>query len=399
MADQSVRSTVYVLAIIFILTVVAFSSNQFTATAQKFVYQADGFLHGSVFYHTLPPSLHDSSVVNGQYYWAPGPLPAVLLMPGVAIFGLVPLQVYLNMLLLLAALVLTYLLAKQDKFSTQDSLWLALAFTFASIYLGEAYRAHAWQVSSAAAAVAVLLMLVEYRGRQRPWLVGLAAAAALATRLSAGLALLVPVLAMLFASGKSWQQRIDWLKRALAPIAVALLLLASLNYARTGNWWDTGYGSAQVSGLLAEVREREGLVSLKNIPTNVYFYFLATPRPVFVPGTYQLRLPYLTANIAMGFFWLSPIFLYLWRLQLKERFKKIVALVAAVMTVLLLSYYAFNAWEFGPRYLTDVLPLYYLLLLTCFVDNRLVTRDRVLIALSAAFNLYLFTSMPWWSIG
>src|SRR3989338_7224534 len=111
----------------------AFIFQHFTNNYDNFVYQADGFLHGSVFYHTLPPILHDSSVVNGQYYWAPGPLPAVLLMPGVAIFGLVPLQVYLNMLLLLAALVLTYLLAKQDKFSTQDSLWLALAFTFASI--------------------------------------------------------------------------------------------------------------------------------------------------------------------------------------------------------------------------------------------------------------------------
>ncbi|MDZ4226311.1 MAG: hypothetical protein U1C66_02385, partial [Patescibacteria group bacterium] len=165
----------------------------------------------------------------------------------------------------------------------------------------------------------------------------------------------------------------------------------------TGSLWDTGYRSAQVSAPLAEVRAKDGLFSLRNIPTNVFFYFLVPPRPVFEPGTYRLQPPYVTANIAMGFFFLSPIFLYLWRLRGGDRTMRLTMFVAAGMTLLILSYYALNAWEFGPRYLTDVLPLYYLLLLTCFSDSKLIMRDRVLIALSAIFNLYLFATIPWWS--
>jgi len=388
---------IYILSLLFILTIAAFTFNQFTSNFQNFVYEANGFLHGKVFYETPPPSLYDSSVSDGRYYWAPGPLPAIILMPLTAIFGLVPLQIYLNMALVVIVIGLSYAAARQHRFSQLNSLWLATAFTFASVYLGVAMRAHAWQVSSAVAAASILWMLYEYRQKNRPWVIGLAGAAALATRLTAGLAVMVPIIDVLLNKEKSWSEKISWLRRAAVPLAVTLVLLGALNYARTGNWLDTGYTTAMVDAPLAARRAQGGLFSLSNIPGNIFLYFFVPPQPVIEPGSYQLVPPYLKANLTMGFFFLSPIFLYLWRLKFKERLIKITALVAAGMTLLLLSYYALNAWEFGSRYLVDVLPLYYVLLLTCFPNSQLQTRDKALIAFSALFNLYLFTTIPWWS--
>lgn len=390
-------ATLTVFALLFVLITVALTFNQFTANFQNFVYQADGFLNGSVFYKTLPPSLHDSSQVGSNYFWAPGPFPAIVLMPLVVLFGLASLQVYLSMLLVIAVVYLTYLLARQSSFSFKDSLWLATAFTFASIYLGVAMRAQAWQLSSALAAVAALSMLFEYRGRGRPLLIGLAAAATLMTRMTVGLVFLLPLLDTLLNSNKTKEQKNKWLAQALLPIMIAVVILGALNLVRTGSLLDTGYNSAKVSNPLAEVREQNGLFSFKNIPTNIYFYFLTPPRPVFDQNSYQLVPPYISANLVMSFFFLSPIFLYLWRLKLNSRVKKITSGVAGLMTAVILSYYALNAWEFGPRYLVDVLPLYYILLLTCFVDSKLLVRDQILIASSALINLYLFISIPWWS--
>lgn len=390
-------SSILAIALLFIFSITAFTFSQFTANFQNFVYQADGFLHGTVFYHELPPTLHDSSVSGGNYYWAPGPLPALLLTPVVALFGIGSWQIYLSWLLLLVVIVLAYKIARNQGYSQDNSLWLTLGFVFASIYLGTAFRAQAWQISSALAAASALWLLLEWRGKNRAWLIGLFAAGALATRPTAALVVLAPMLDMVFSRQVNWQLKINWFIQALTTIILAGLLLMSLNHARTGNWLDSGYKSAQVSGPLAEVRDNNGLFSLKNIPTNLYFYFFIPPRPEFAENTYQLQPPYIKANIAMGFFFLSPIFLYLWRLRLRERWQKISLVTALSTTFLIICYYALNAWEFGPRYLVDVLPPYYLLLLTCFTQQQLQGRDKLLIGVSALFNLYLFTTIPWWS--
>lgn len=390
-------SFIIAVGLLFIFTTIALTFSQFTANFQNFVYQADGFLHGTVFYHELPPTLHDSSVNQGNYYWAPGPLPALLVMPIVAIFGIGSWQIYLSWLLLIAVLCLVFKLARQGGFSQDNSLWLTLAFVFASIYLGVAFRAQAWQLSSALATLTALWMILEWRGKNRAWLIGLLAAAALATRPTAALILLAPLFDLIFSSHLNRRMKISWLIQAAIPITLSGMLLMSLNYNRTGNWLDTGYKSAAVSGPLATVRDTNGLFSIKNIPTNLYFYFFIPPRPVFGENTYQLQPPFIKANIAMGFFFLSPIFFYLWRLRPRERWQKISLVVALGSTMIILSYYALNAWEFGPRYLVDVLPLYYLLLLSCFYNNQLNWRDKLLIGLSACFNLYLFITIPWWS--
>src|SRR3954452_8196856 len=52
-----------------------------------FNYLADAVLHGQLFLRQVPPNVHDLVQFNGKYYLYWPPLPAVLLMPFVALFG------------------------------------------------------------------------------------------------------------------------------------------------------------------------------------------------------------------------------------------------------------------------------------------------------------------------
>ncbi len=56
--------------------------------SQHFIYLADGWLHGHLYLHNIPPDTQDYTLHNGHWYVAFPPLPAVLLLPIVAIFHL-----------------------------------------------------------------------------------------------------------------------------------------------------------------------------------------------------------------------------------------------------------------------------------------------------------------------
>src|SRR5262245_46041565 len=52
-----------------------------------FNYLADAFVHGQLYLRLLPISTHDLSFFNEKYYLYWPPMPAVVLMPFVALFG------------------------------------------------------------------------------------------------------------------------------------------------------------------------------------------------------------------------------------------------------------------------------------------------------------------------
>ena len=70
-----------------------FCSNLFAGSAfalseyPYYNYLADAFLHGQLNLRLLPGSVHDLVIFNGNYYLYWPPMPAVVLMPFIAIFG------------------------------------------------------------------------------------------------------------------------------------------------------------------------------------------------------------------------------------------------------------------------------------------------------------------------
>ncbi len=360
-----------------------------TFETEQYVYQAHGFLHGSSFFIELPPSARDVSHQGAAAYWPLAPLPAVLLVPLVALFGIMPWQTMVNFALVPFALFLAYKLGRRTDYAAGDALWLSLAFVFASVYVGVTLRGASWQFGSAVGGLLALGAACEHLGRRRPWLTGLMAAGAFLARPTAGLATLIFLVLAEWWSGVPIPEKRRRLAVVAVPVVVAGILWGGLNFLRTGRVTDSGYLSADINRNIADLRERYGLFSLANIPTNLYYYFLSGPLPLKDPITLHLAPPYIVGNFSMSFFLLSPIFLWAFAVRRPSADVRAAAWAAGVTVAVLLSYYSVNVHEVGPRYLIDVLPFLFLMLLWRFRGRPLPTWAKGVIGASMLLNLYL----------
>lgn len=383
------------LAFISIGTIVAWYFSIATLGHAYFAYQAQGFLQGSLFYPSVVPNLVDSSVTSaGLSYWGQPPLPAFILLPLVIFLPAEVAQTLAHAVVPVAAVTFCFILARRRGYGFSDSWWLALAFTFASVFLGPVALAHAWQFSSAVGASFGLWFMWEFTGKRRPSVLGALAAAALATR--PPVALMASVLyALVTLFEVQPVERFTKLAKFITPLILAGLLLVGLNYVRTGSAFDTGYRSAQINSEIVALRQNYGLFSWRNIPTNIYHMFLAPLTPVTDGASLHLKPPFVVGNWAMGFFLLSPIFLQLLFVPLATRYQQALAWACAIGLVCVLSFYAVNINEFGPRYLVDVLPFAFMLLLEAFPNNKLWLRHKLVIGASTVFNFYLLVSLSW----
>src|SRR3989344_1116340 len=127
----------YYLIAFFFLLVLSFSLI-FENYNQQFLYLAQAFLQGKLYFLEKPGTLLDIIYYKGQYYWHLGPFPAILLLPFVLVGDLFKVslsyQAYLQVLLVLGTFFLGFSVAKHFGYSKDDALWLAFAFCFSSVY-------------------------------------------------------------------------------------------------------------------------------------------------------------------------------------------------------------------------------------------------------------------------
>ena len=140
----------------------------------------------------------DALAWNGAHYIIEAPLPALLLMPAVAIFGASTNQAVLGALLCGLSLWAAWSFASRIGVSTGACLWLVV-FLFAGTDLWWcASLGWVWFVAHVASVTMTMLALNELAGARRPWLVALYACAAIASRFSLVLALPVYAIMLLF---------------------------------------------------------------------------------------------------------------------------------------------------------------------------------------------------------
>ena len=158
---------------------------------------------------------------------------------------------------------------------------------------------------------------------------------------------------------------------------------------------DQPHAPININSEIVALRQHYGLFSWRNIPTNIYHMFLAPLTPITDGASLHLKSPFVVGNWAMSFFLLSPIFLQLLFVPLSTRYQWSLAWACAIGLVCVLSFYAVNINEFGPRYLVDVLPFAFMLLLEAFPNNKLWLRHKLVIGASTVFNFYLLVSLSW----
>lgn len=352
----------------------------------QYLWLADSFLKGRL---DLPGEVvaaigrMDTVLRGGRFYWPLGPLPALLFAPAVAFFG--PdmfIESYGHAFLAAAAFVGAFVLARRKGFGRTDAAWMAVAFTLGSVLVGILFMNGPWFFEDLLSCVLLLAALVEREGKNRPALIGTLIGLAAASRLPAVLAGCFFFLCEL-SNARPAAEKIRRVALMAAPLLVAICVLGVYDAARFGDPFHAGVADHFLSpDALSEGRDRFGAFSVVNVPHNAFAYFLELP--VLVGG-----LPVVDPH-GVSVALISPIFLWVLAARPKERDVWAAALCVAALLALVLTYFTTGFVQFGPRYLADVTPLVFLVLLGVFKERGFGARHKSVIAASATVNLAIF---------
>jgi hypothetical protein len=372
--------------------------------APHFVYLAESFLHGHLDLLHVPDPPYDLTLFAGRWYVSFPPLPALLMLPLVAICGLAVSDVAFSVVLGAANVSLFYaVLSRLGTWNSRVKTWLCVLLGLGTPLWYCAAFGSVWYTAHVAAVTCLCLYALEVTGRNRPLLAGL--------WLGLGFLARAPVLfAFPFSLVAGLRQARDVRHRAhhlcsfVLGTVPALLGQATYNWARFGDPLEFGYHWMNSPGLLLERQATWGQFSLHFLPENLYTMLIRPPllslTPFHVePDPWGMGLLFTCPALllALGFtetrFFLknlvsSPLRLGLW-------------LSIALVQVPSLLYFNTGSYQFGYRFALDWLPLG-VMLAALGADGRLRWWGKALVVVGVLMHLWgvswmypNFNGQPW----
>jgi 4-amino-4-deoxy-L-arabinose transferase-like glycosyltransferase len=337
-----------------------------TQVYNQYVRLADSFLHGRVDIMDPAPWL-EGAFFEGRFYSHQGVLPAVLLVPFVALFGPDFELRHFAALLGAGVSMAVWTLATRIGLEgwTRVAGW-ALPVMGTTIWF-EAKAGSTWGVAALASVLFLFLALAEYFGKQRLWLVGLFVGLAAASRPSAILALIGFALVV-----RNPRRIVQLGLGAAGPV----LLILSYNFLRFGTLFDRSQELHYIQDSFRHQRP-PGQFSVAHIPFNLYSWFFMTP-------DFQSEFPYLRLTIMGTALPLTSPALLTSLGAKRERWLWLCAVCVVGPAAL---HYANGFAQFGMRYLLDAVPFLTALVFLALRDGR-GPGYRALLGASVAINAY-----------
>jgi hypothetical protein len=358
---ESVRTTIVTLvaAAIFLLTT-SREANHF----DYFVRLADAFLHGRMYLLEAPSWLNELVPGGGGWYVVYPPVPAIMLLPFVAVFGPTFPQNVASCLYAGVSVGLAWLLFGRFALTLPRRLVLTAVFGFGTVLWYVAEVGSAWYLGHVCAVMfstaAVLLAL----DRRWPVAVGLLLGLAAVSRLPVALAF-VGVLMLLLGIGWPIRMPADRalaIRRAVgfvAGMAIPVLLYFLYNLARWGTLLDQGY--TLIPGVLEDpIYAKHGIFAIEYIPRHLYAIFLQSWRYVDDP-------PFLQADWrGLALFLTTPLMVWLVRARLQDPRVLGSAVAIALVSIPIITHGNVGLAQFGYRFSLDVQPFLFVVLATVF---------------------------------
>lgn len=353
---------------------------------------ADAFLHGRLSLLN-PPDLTDLTPFNGAWYVPFPPLPALLLLPWVAIAGVANVSTVLfgatigatNVAL---AFLLLDALARRgwSQLGRSDNLWLTAMFGIGTVHWYMSTIGSVWFLAQICTATWMLAAVWIAIATRSALLAGGLLALALLAR--PHVALCYPLL--LAIGYQQYAERpggVDpgklaaWAGLLLAPLALSGALLLGYNQLRFGNPLDFGYLHQNVARELVTDLRLYGQFNLRYVPHNLWAMLLAGP--VWNVARRQI-LPTIDG---MSVLLTTPAIVYLARARQRSALAIGAWLALGLLLLPLLTYYNTGWWQFGYRFSLDLIAPA-LVLLALAGGDRIGTTMRVLIVLGVLVNAW-----------
>lgn len=331
-----------------------------------FVRLADALVHGRIYLTEAPSWLNELIPRDGVWYVAYPPMPALLLVPFVAIFGPGFHQQVASCLFGGIAVGLAWLVLGRFALSGRVRLGLTVVFGFGTVLWYVAEVGSVWYISHVVAvmfSMAALLLLLEKRW---PFLVGLLLGCAAISRLPVGLT--APFFLALIV-GLGWPPRLPARAERGAAVRAGLAFLIGIaipsavyllyNVARWGTIVDQGY--VLIPGVLEDpLYAKHGILALEYIPRHIHAIFLRSWNFVDDPPFFQPSL------WGLSLFLTTPLFLWLGKARLRDPRVAWAAIGTGLALIPIVTHGNVGLTQFGYRFSLDVQPLLFVVLATVF---------------------------------
>lgn len=233
---------------------------------------ADALLKGQL---VLPSTVNPSDLIffNNHYYLPYPPLPSVLLLPFVALFGAAHVNtVAIATVIACITLYLMYAILLRLEIGKEYLGWIMAAVFFGTGYWFAIVTSHhVYAFAQITAFLFELLLIHELLGRKRWWLIGIYVGCAFLSR-QLTIFYLVFVLGLMYYEFTRNSKAVtikDFL--ALCSAAGAFVLIYMVyNYVRFANPFDTGYEHIVYVGVLSERVQEYGVFSWRYVLFNLY---------------------------------------------------------------------------------------------------------------------------------
>lgn len=332
------------------------------------------------------------SATPDAYYCAYPPLPAVFLMPFIALFGvgadcqsISRLVGAINVIIFDAAVCRCSSKVGGPTPSIATRLAFDAFFAFGTTALHVSQVGGDWHLAHAIALTGSLLALREFFDKNRPLHVGLFVSLVLLTRPTAAFGCLFCILPILR------DRKLATLVQLAVMPCVAVLILGGYNAARFGSPFDFGYHRMNLTGGGLDMMQKYGQFHPHFVAHNFYWFFLAPPwlrTKGLLPIGFDPR--------GMSFFLATPAMVYCivaiarrW----KDRAVKDATISIAATLVPLLLYFNAGYWQFGHRFSMDYLAAA-MLLVMLGMTTRPSRLALALIAVSVAIQLTGVFTLP-----
>ena len=351
-----------------------------------FVRLADAFLHGHIYLSAAPSWLNELVPARVGWYVPYPPMPALVLLPFVAILGpSVPEQ---TISCLVAAIGVGFMSLALGRLGVRGwtRLGLVAVFAFGTVLWWASAEGSAWTFAQAVAVTFSAAALLVAADRRWPILVGVLLGCATISRLPVGLS--APFYLALVAAVPLPLTLAD-VRRTILPatwfaigLAIPLLPYALYNVARWGTPLDMGY--ALIPGVLQDpIYAEHGILSIFYIPRHIYAILLRSfdlqaDFPWFRPSWWGLSL-----------FITTPLYVWLARAPGRDPRVRWAVVGIGLALIPIVTHGNVGIAQWGYRFSLDVqVPLFALLGLALVRYRGPDWRPILAGALAVAVNIY-----------
>jgi hypothetical protein len=358
-----------------------------------YVRLSDAFLHGRLYLLDNPSWLNElvPNPSGPGFYVVYPPLPAVIMTPLVAVFGLELNQTLVSLVVGASTVIVAFFVAKdvlrkaeaEQSRNRQTYLWGAVLFGFGTIFWWLTSVGSVWLIAQVFSAFFLLLAIHEAFNKSRPLVMGLLLGASFWCRLPTILSIFFFV--GLILSKQETPKLVGKIRGALKP----LLLLAAgagafvaldmtYNFVRFGSLFDVAYW--MIPGILEEPWFHLGLFNLAYIPENLVPFLTGLP-------TFNWTAPFMHAPIqGLAIWFTTPAFIFALRSKLRDAVTwSAWAAIFAIAFVIFTK--GLSGWGWGYRYAVDFYPFLFVLAVRG-MGPKLRWYHKLLIAVGVAVNLW-----------